>query len=110
MDVMQAIDCFAEALGDEAGTVGVSKWEDDGELFTAVAGNGVALALQLTLECGGYSDQAFIAGLVSGGVVEFLEVIDVDDEETDGVASTLGVSPFMALSSLCARSRRVWVR
>ena len=66
---------------DLVGVVG----EHDGELVAAEPGDGVAVA-QLVLQPLGEGAQQPVARLVAEGVVDLLEVVEVEEQERDGVA------------------------
>lgn len=60
-------------------------WQDDGELFAAVPGQSVHRA-HTFLEQLGYMLQGQIADVMTVGVIDGLEVIDVHHEEQGGIA------------------------
>ena len=55
--------------------------QDDGELLAAVAGREVDAAPELLAEQPAQPSQRFVPGGVAAGVVELLEVVDVDHEQ-----------------------------
>ncbi|KQT53309.1 hypothetical protein ASG43_19040 [Aureimonas sp. Leaf454] len=76
-----------EGLRKRERTCGVGLGENGGELFSAIAGRHVAWAANSTGEDVGNRTQAGVAGRVSVGIVEGLEVVDVGEEQGDGRAA-----------------------
>src|SRR4051812_45433149 len=68
---------LAEALEDREGRVGGAVGQEDGELLAAVAGEDVGRSEDGAPGSGGLLEQA-VAGLVAAGVVEGLEVVEVE--------------------------------
>ncbi len=83
-----------DVFGDCAGSVFVGAGQDDGEFFSAVAGDQVAGA-EDDIECGfGDLFEAAVAADVAVGVVVALEVVGVDEQEGEFAAFAEGAAPF----------------
>ena len=85
----QLLDPCAHALGQVVGAVEVGAGEDDRELLAAVAGGLVDLARGLA-QHPGHLAQDDVALLVAVGVVDVLEVVDVEQHERQRLAEALG--------------------
>ncbi len=59
--------------------------QDDGKLVTAVASHDVALAYEGSRQAVAYGTQNFVTGRVPVGVIDVLEVIEVDHYQCDGL-------------------------
>jgi hypothetical protein len=78
----QRLDPRAHALGEVEGALEIGAREDDGELLAAVAGRLVDLA-RLLAQHRGHRGEHPVAGLVAVGVVDRLEVVDVEHDQAD---------------------------
>ena len=75
-------DCRAGTLSGPAGVRQRRDWEDHGKLFAAVPRDQVHLAGRRG-QSGGDVPQHLIPRLVAVGIVEFLEVVDVDHQQRE---------------------------
>ena len=81
-----------------AGSLWTSRWSDidaavDHELVAAVAGEDAARADD-AIEPLGRLDQKLVADEVAHGVVDMLEIVEIDEDEHDAVARRLTPRPF----------------
>ena len=79
----------AHALGQVVGALEVGARENDGQLLAAVAGGLVDLARGLAQHAG-HLAQHEVALLVAVGVVDVLEVVEVEQDEAHRLAEALG--------------------
>jgi len=78
-----------DLLGEEHGAAGVGLLADDDELLAAEAGDGVGVALGAAEDLAEALDDD-IADVVAVGVVDPLEVVDVDDQHAEVAVEALG--------------------
>ncbi len=79
----------------DGGVVQRGVGEQDDELFTAVAGNGVLWAQGVAADAGEV-DKCFVTGVVAQAVVQFFEVIDVEQGNAEGGFVPAGAGHFLA--------------
>jgi hypothetical protein len=80
----------AEPVGDLVGVVGTVKaGEQQGELVATEARRHPA-AVARPGKAGGHLDQQLVPGCVAVDVVDLLEVVEVDDQQGDGVLGGVG--------------------
>ena len=87
-----AQDFLGDELGDRGGIFGgrAEVFEDDDELVTAEAGHDIRLADALGDALGDLA-QEFVSGAVAEGIVEGLEVVEIDEQDgAGGVGATAG--------------------
>src|SRR6185295_10662841 len=83
------------AFGDGEGAGEVGLGEEDGELLAAVAGDDVGLADGLA-EGGGQVAEHLVPHLVAVGLVDVLEVVEVEEEQRQRVVVALGAAELLA--------------
>ena len=82
---IEPLDGHLNLLGDAHGAFRIGLGEDQYKLVSAVASDEVGGAAGDLLQLAGKGDERAVGGPVSEGVVEFLEVIDVDDDDREGI-------------------------
>ena len=83
----------ADVVGDVEGAVGFRFRQQDGELFSAIACDEVSGAVEGGAERVGDVLEALVAGEMAVGVVDALEVIDVDEQQGERAAMAMGAAP-----------------
>ena len=94
-----AADRVAAALGDLGGRLLVGAGEQQDELVAAVAGD-LVVRPQLALQRAGDAAQQLVAGGVALGVVDALEVVEVEDHGAERVAVAAGAGDLLADAQL----------
>ena len=84
------LDGPADVLGHDYRTFQIGDGQDGDEFLTAIARRQVS-ALYVGFERHGHEPQHLVAGLVAIGVVEILEMIDVDDHQAERLTAGMGL-------------------
>ena len=89
-------DALENSIGDDAGSHCIRCGQDHGKLLAAVTGDQIARAKHHFLEHLGNLLQAVVAGLMPVGIVEALEVIDIDHQQRQGTQVATLALPLVA--------------
>ncbi len=84
----------ANTFPDLAGGSQSGIWEDDGEFLPTVAAGDIEPPHILPQDRGDMSQRS-VADLVSPGIVDLFKVIDVEHDQSGGLAATLGAFDFV---------------
>ncbi len=91
----EVLDGVAELFAEREGSVEVGGGKDDGEFFTAVAGDDVAGAADVFFEAMGDCSEAKVADGMAFAVVKGFEVVYVKHEQGEGKLGTGGAKPLL---------------
>ena len=89
---LQPLYALADAFGHDGHALERLVRQDDGKLFAAIAGHHVVRA-HFAGHGAGHLAQAQVAALVAVAVVVFLEIVDIDHQQRQGLALPLGALP-----------------